>query len=190
MRFPASLAIVAAVVACDNPPTDLPHSAAPDAPAQAALVAADLSGSWTFERQLMITAPPWVAQAVFGVEPEGPITRISCDGTGVLLLEQDGTSFWGSAAMTGGTCSTAGGQQYAMQQPDIQIVDGSLRGRSARFTWLEDGFLGCPYHVVVSGDVMTGTGRCVVPGHPQSPVPLDPPPSGTSKTVSFRATRD
>ncbi|HSJ63577.1 MAG TPA: hypothetical protein VK922_06660 [Gemmatimonadaceae bacterium] len=45
-----------------------------------------------------------------------------------------------------------------------------------------------------SGGVATGfsgTGRCVLPGHPQSEsiVPADPPPGGTSKTLRFDAWR-
>jgi hypothetical protein len=184
-----TIGIATVLAACDAPTTG--PAEPPAAPSlQAALSAADLGGSWTYERELIITAPPWVAELIFGVQPEGSVTRLRCEDTGTLVLNPDGAAtFTGSATKQAGSCTTAGGQTSISGFPDILVVDGIVRGQSVRFTWLEDGFLVCPYHAVVSGDAMNGTGRCVVPGHPQSPVPADPPPAGTSKTVSFRATR-
>jgi hypothetical protein len=37
--------------------------------------------------------------------------------------------------------------------------------------------------------ILKGTGRTVVPGHPHSPVPLDPPPAGTSTMIAWEAIR-
>lgn len=154
--------------------------------------AADLSGSWAFARELKITAPAWVAELVFGVEPEGNVTHIRCTDTGAMALQPDGAGFSGTAWRLEGTCETAGGQVFPQSQSLIQIAGGTVRGRSVHFDWVEDGFLRCPYHAVLSGDGperLAGTGRCIVPGHPQSPVPADPPPAGTSKTVRFSAWR-
>ncbi|HEX6309002.1 MAG TPA: hypothetical protein VFZ69_12485 [Longimicrobiales bacterium] len=154
-----------------------------------AVYAADAGGSWTFQRELVLTAPEWVAALVFGIQPEGSVTHIECADAGTLHLVQTGAALSGSATITGGTCTTRGGQAFTMPQPGIVIPEGTVAGTSVRFVWVEDGYLPCTYHLVLSGTSLDGTGRCVVPGHPQSPVPADPPPAGTSKVVSFSATR-
>jgi hypothetical protein len=148
----------------------------------------DVDGSWRFERELKLTVPPWAAELVFGIAPEGNVTHIRCESGGSMAIDQDGSTFTGMASYSG-ACRTAGGQVFTTSRPAIVIAAGVVRGRSIEFVWVEDGFLNCPHHAVVSSDDLSGTGRCVVPGHPQSPVPLDPPPGGTSKTVSFRAWR-
>jgi hypothetical protein len=188
----AGAGLVSACTGDTAGPTAAQHSRIPAAAAAAAAAAADLSGGWTFAREVKITAPPWVAELVFGVEPEGSVTHIRCADTGSMTLEPDGTGFSGMAWRLEGTCETAGGQVFPMAPSLIQIADGSVRGRSAHFDWVEDGYLRCPYHAVLSGgglEHLAGTGRCIVPGHPQSPVPANPPPAGTSKTVSFSAWR-
>lgn len=191
MRLAAGILVMATfVAACDQPTTG---PAAPIAAAgshHAAVSAVDITGSWTYERVLRLTVPPWAAELVFGVVPEGPVTRLFCEGTGTLELVADGASFSGAATFGPRECTTPGGQTAVLGSPTVAIVDGVVHGRSIQFTWLEDGFLPCPYHAVVSGDAMNGTGRCIIPGHPKSPVPMDPPPGGTSKTVIFRATRN
>lgn len=155
-----------------------------------AAVSADVDGSWSFTRVVQLTAPEWVARDVFGVEPEGPMTHIRCETDGSMEIVQSGTTFSGMAAMDN-SCRTHGGQVYERVVSDILIVDGLIRGRSLEWTFIEDGFLICPHHAVLAvAGTMQGTGRCIVPGHPQSPLPVPPPPAGTSKTTSFTAWRN
>jgi hypothetical protein len=152
----------------------------------------NVDGVWNISRVVQITAPDWVAVLIFGVAPEGVVTHILCETTGTMELFQDGETFHGTAQGTTSNCETHGGQSTSGGgSADIVIVDGTIDGRSIKFDWLEDQMLVCPYKLVVSsdGDRLSGTGRCIVPGHPQSIVPLDPPPGGTSKTLNFEATR-
>jgi hypothetical protein len=192
-RATAILASAMLLSACDaqtGGPAD-PVGAAGSLQAAVATATADVTGTWTYERELKLTLPPWAAELVFGLVPEGPVTHMACSGTGTLELVGDGASFSGTVASGPGECTTRGGQVPASGgASSVVIVDGVVHGHSISFTWLEDGYLPCPYQAVVSGDVMSGTGRCIIPGHPQSPVPANPPPGGTSKTVSFRATRN
>jgi hypothetical protein len=154
----------------------------------AAAQSVNVDGVWNVDRVVQITAPEWVAELIFGVVPEGPVTHIRCETTGTMELFQDGDTFDGTAASTS-ECETRGGQTFSSGTADIEILDGTINGRSIKFVWIDD--VVCPYKLSLSSDAdrLSGTGRCIVPGHPQSPVPMDPPPAGTSKTLSFEATR-
>jgi hypothetical protein len=154
----------------------------------------DISGEWSLSRILQVTAPDWVAELIFGIEPEGPVTVFWCESVGSMTLSQAGSEFTGAAAWASNECETRGGQVFSAGFPPITI-DGQISGRSLPFDWIEPGGLVCPQHGRI-GDLangvaghLSGTGRCIVPGHPLSPVPLDPPPGGTSKTLMWEAVR-
>lgn len=160
---------------------------------------ADLDGSWNWSSEEHLTFPDWVALAVFGFTPqqiEGPTMSGRCENEGTLTLVQTDAAFTGVLTQTAHQCVTKGGQPF--QDPGafvpVAIVEGQIRGRSLRF--LRDGFMvDCPQHGVISeiqggvANALKGTAHCVVPGHPKSDVPLDPPPAGTSKTLSWQAVR-
>jgi hypothetical protein len=171
----------------------------PDGPAglvlpQAAGMPIDISGAWDLSRTHQVTAPDWVAELIFGIEPEGPVTLFRCVSSGSMNLTQAGGGFAGTAAWTSNLCETKGGQVFSAGFPPITI-EGEIRGGSVRFDWTEAGMLICPHEGVImevegaTAVHLSGTGRCVLPGHPLSPVPLDPPPAGTSKTLGWDAVR-
>jgi hypothetical protein len=159
----------------------------------------DLGGSWNWSSEEHLTFPAWVAATVFGFTPseiEGPIMSARCENAGTMTLVQADGTFTGVLTRTMHQCVTKGGQPF--QDPgafgSVAIADGQIRGRSVHF--LRAGvMLDCPRYGVISeveGGVaiaMKGTGRCIVPGHPKSRVPLDPPPAGTSKALSWHAVR-
>jgi hypothetical protein len=182
-------------------PTTLALNQSPGARA-GGVSAADIGGQWTVQRVAQLTAPEWVAVAIFGIEPEGPVTHFRCETVAGMSLTQNGREFTGTASWDAAenpahhtTCETRGGQVFARPSPAITI-HGHLNGRSLAFDWVEDGgFLTCPHRGVIvqaqdgTATQLRATGRCIVPGHPQSPVPLDPPPGGTSKVLQWEASR-
>ena len=157
----------------------------------------DISGEWVWSQELVLILPAWAAEQFFGIQPEGATTHSRCTGSGTMMLVQTGDSFSGSSQSTAGQCVTRGGQVFAgvgagIPQP---IVDGKIQGRSLAFHRLgAGGSVDCLYHAVISltGSLATelaGGGPCVVPGHPKSTVPLDPPPGGTQTVLSWTAVR-
>ena len=158
---------------------------------------ADVSGSWTWSNVEQLTLPDFVA-AMFGLPVEGPITHVICESSGTMQLTQAGASFSGSIERNAASCETKGGFDF-MPSPDfsppfLDVVDGSIQGRSIHFTTV-GGPLFAPHQGVISevesgvATALKATGRTIVPGDPKSPVPLDPPPAGTSKTISWEAER-
>jgi hypothetical protein len=174
-----------------------PGPLTPEASSATAPAVPHISGTWNWRRDVQLTAPAWVAELIFGIQPEGPITHMRCESFGTMELNQAGATFSGTAERTTITCETKGGQVFAPSHPIITIADGTIRGQSIHYMLLEDSMLilPCPNHGVISqlqgttASRIKGTGRCIIPGHPQSPVPLDPPPAGTSKTLSWEAWR-
>jgi hypothetical protein len=159
----------------------------------------DISGEWEWNGVVQLTMPLFVAQFIFGIPPEGPVTHVRCENSGEMTLIQIGAEFGtapGDPAIQIATCETKGGLVFSPPPmavaPFLEVV-GSIRGKSLDFLFGTD--FPCPFHGVISeveGGVAThlkATGRCIVPGHPQSPVPMDPPPAGTSKTTSWEAVR-
>jgi len=160
---------------------------------------ADLSGSWTWSRVERLTMPPFVAEQVAGVMPEGPVTHARCEGSGTMTLVQSDATFTGTATQDTHICETAGGQLFqdpAASAP-IVVADGVITGTSIRFLFNGPIPAPCPHHAVISSVengiavALTGKGRCYVPGHPhaEGPLVLDPPPAGTSMTTEWMATR-
>ena len=178
-------------------------SANPTAPSASLAVAAssvpDVSGAWVWAAAGQLTVPASLVQRLFGIEPEGPITHLRCESSGTMQLSQTGATFTGSATRTAVTCETGRGHVFeppAMAFPNsLPVADGVITGRAIHFLIGSVAGLGCPHNgAITSLDSGTATtlrasGRCILPGHPQSPAPVDPPPSGTSHDTSFVATR-
>ena len=157
---------------------------------------ADVSGTWTWDEEVKFMLPQSVPEAIadFGITPDGPVTHVTCHDSGMMTLVQNRATFSGSATQAG-TCRTRGGQLVAAPFPSlVNIVDGTIDGRSVHFLFGSDDFSSCPYMGMIA-DVDAGiavelraSGRCIAPGHPQNPVPVDPPPV-PNKTVTWQARR-
>jgi hypothetical protein len=114
-----------------------------------------------------------------------------------MTLVQTNERFSGSASRTSNSCRTAGGQTFQQPEAALQVTDGSVRGVSAHFSINSMNVRPCPHRVTIAADrqgvgqSLSGTGHCVLPGHPQSesPLALDPPPGGTSVTLVWEAVR-
>jgi hypothetical protein len=172
-------------------------SGGPTAPMALQASAPDVSGAWSWSATQHLTVPPFVAELIFGIAPEGPVTQLRCESTGTMQLAQNGVAFNGSATQTV-NCVTGGGHAFVAPPmaapPSFAVAEGRITGNAIHFLF-GSGDLACPYSGVITGSDggtatdLTATGRCIVPGHPKSPAPLDPPPAGTSKTISWTATR-
>jgi hypothetical protein len=156
----------------------------------------DLSGDWSWRAEHQLTFPDWVANFVFGIDPEGPTTIARCEEIGDLTLIRTGSTFAGTLLTTRDRCTTRRGQDFEDPGGGVPtlIEVGDIRGRSVTLL-LKGPLVDCVYRgVITTGDggqptTMEGTGRCIIPGHPKSSAPLDPPPAGTSKTLSWSARR-
>ena len=155
----------------------------------------DLSGAWNWSNVEVLRMPTFVAMMV-GIKPEGLNTQARCESAGTMTLVQTGASFSGSAARTFNACETKGGQTFQQPGTAFQVSNGRITGSSIRFSFDSPPVTPCPHQAVISAveggiaGALIGTGRCIVPGHPQSdsPLQLDPPPGG-SKTIEWTATR-
>lgn len=156
----------------------------------------DVSGAWNWNNVESIRMPTHIA-AMVGVNPEGPNTLARCESAGSMTLLQAGSSFEGIAHKTSNSCVTKGGQTFQQPGTVFSIVDGQVRGGQLSFSFESFLVRPCPHRAVirdVGGGLavaLSGTGRCILPGHPQSESPLavDPPPGGTSVTLSWEAVR-
>jgi hypothetical protein len=194
--------LLAACSGPDRAPFE-PSAHYPTAPSTPFVVAAssvpDVSGAWVWAAAGHLSVPAFVVQRLFEIEPEGPITHLRCESWGTMQLSQTGTTFSGSATRTAVTCETGRGHVFAppvMAFPNsLPVADGVITGRAIHFLIGSVAGVGCPHNGAItsvdSGTATTlrATGRCILPGHPQSPAPVDPPPSGTSHDTSFVATR-
>lgn len=162
------------------------------------VTAPNINGLWNARGVVQLTVPPWVAQLVLGIVPEGPVTHIRCESSGTMELTQLGESFSGIQYRDPNVCETRGGQRYEEPKGMVPVLEGRIEGRSLGFE-LEDPPLTCPQRGVITqiedgtATRLSGTARCIVPGHPQSDAPppfdIDPPPGGTSKTLTWEAWR-
>jgi hypothetical protein len=140
------------------------------ATSSAALVgpALDVDGPWVWSETTVLKLRP-VAAAIFGIEPEGPLTHIECESWGELILTQNGAAFAGPSNQSS-WCVTAGGHEFDPSggfPASLDLVDGQLQGRALRFTF-ETGVFPCHYKgaVRVDGGQVTelhATGACEVP---------------------------
>lgn len=161
--------------------------------------APDLSGDWNWRNVEALRMPRWFVEAfapVLGITAEGENTHARCESMGTMTLAQAGAHFEGTATKASNACETTGGQTF--QQPGMMfdIAGGRISGKSVRFSFHTPMVRPCPHHAVISqvqGGVaaaLRGTGRCILPGHPQSgSMVLDPPPGGTSTTLRWEAWR-
>ena len=207
---PAMALVFAVLAGCSEVPTDVGEEAggvlSAGAPVAALHGAVDVSGDWSWRRVEQLRMPRWFVEDVLSAIPgnelsaEGPNTIARCVGEGSMTLTQDGSEFEGALSRASGYCETRGGQRF--QGPGaafgLQLFDGRIHGLSLSYSVGNPNVTPCPQHAVVSGieggvaTAFAGSGRCVIPGHPhsESVVPLDPPPGGTSVTLSFEAWRD
>jgi len=127
------------------------------------------------------------------------MTHLRCETSGTMLLVQSGTTFSGLATRTGGSCETEAGLVFVPPPSawpnSLPVAEGRITGRGIHFLFGVVAGMGCPHHGAIT-NVEGGTatelkanGRCIIPGHPQSPAPLGPPPLGTSHDTSFVVTR-
>lgn len=159
-----------------------------------------VSGTWIWGGDGgRITVPASVIERLFGIEPEGPITHLRCESSGTMELVQSGTTFSGVATRTAGSCTTGAGLVFVPPptawSTSLPVAEGLITGRGVHFLLGSVAGLGCPHNGAISNveagraTELTANGRCIIPGHPNSPAPLDPPPLGTSHDTSFRAKR-
>ena len=199
--LPLALSVALALTACDgaSPPTavDARPGALPLAARSAAASPVDLSGTWVWSEEVILQVPLEFAP-LFNVLPEGPVTRGRCVNSGVMELVQDGASFSGTATQTA-TCVSRGGQVFSppVFTSTLDVRDGEIRGRSLRMVF-GAGDVPCLYHATITEIVddtatgLRGGGRCIPPGHPQSPLSglgLPFPSGPISPTVVWEATR-
>jgi hypothetical protein len=175
-------------------------SAVPTAPSAVVTSAVpDVSGLWNWAASGRLTVPSTDVERLLGILPEGPITHLRCEATGTMELLQTGTAFSGLATRDSSRCETGGGRVLTLPTATfpntLPVGDGLITGRGLHFLFGAAAGLGCPHNGAIQ-DVVAGVatalsaaGRCIIPGHPQSPVPRDPPPGGTSHDTSFVATR-
>jgi hypothetical protein len=147
---------------------------------------ADLSGSWSWQEEVLIKLPSELAMAIFGIsESEGPVMNLTCHSWGALTLVQNGATFTGTATQTS-SCETQGGQTANTPPfPPGFSLEGHITGRAVRFNAdVGEGFY-CPYTGTLTVDGgrathLNATGRCDVPA------PVHP---NATKSLSFDATR-
>ncbi|HSM34783.1 MAG TPA: hypothetical protein VK837_00170 [Longimicrobiales bacterium] len=190
-----ALALVGSALsgACADDSGALAPEFAGDGPAFAKPAPVDISGDWNWnERSRFILSVE--AAAIFGVTPEGPNTVLDCESGGTLTLDQNGATFTGFATQSS-SCETKGGVAVVppVLPPALDVVDGQIMGRRISFVF-GAGPIPCPYTASMTtvGGVATslsGTGRCIGPGHPQSVLPVPPPPLAPGSTIEWNAWR-
>lgn len=155
----------------------------------------NLGGEWIWSNLETLKMPPFLVEAL-QLEPEGPYTHARCESTGTMTIVQSGDTFSGTARRTSNNCTTRGGQPFQQPQAVFTVTDGRIQGRNVQFSLNSPTVSPCPHQVVITGSrdgmatTLSGTGHCILPGHPQSnsPIPLGPP-AGTTKTLSWTAAR-
>jgi hypothetical protein len=175
----------------------------PTAPTGSSAVAAnadpDVSGAWNWTATGHLTIPAAFVERLLGIAPEGPITHVRCESAGAMELVQSGATFSGLATRTTSSCETGEGRVFELPSTtfpaSLPVADGLITGNAVHFLLGSVAGLGCPHRGAISGidgelaTTLRAAGRCIIPGHPQSPAPANPPPGGTSHDTSFVATR-
>jgi hypothetical protein len=192
---------VSVVVGCDGGSAVAPRSPQAAVTASADASAAqpvDVGGTWSWREEVVLQVPEVFALPFFGIEPEGPITIGRCVNSGIMELVQIGATFSGTATQSS-DCVTRGGQRFSPPAftSILDIRDGEIRGRSIRVVF-GAGDVPCLYHATIAESEdgiavgLRGGGRCIPPGHPQSPLSglgLPFPSGPISPTVLWEATR-
>jgi hypothetical protein len=156
---------------------------------------ADISGTWLWSEEVIFSVAAPLTGVFFGIQPEGPITHFTCHDSGTMTLVQSGSSFSGTATQVS-ECRTRGGQVFSppVFPPTLDVAEGTIEGRSLHMLF-GAGDINCPYHASISMEGgqavrLTGSGRCIEPGHPLSGIPLDPPDqAGEGPTINWEAVR-
>jgi hypothetical protein len=195
LRLTLHVGLAALATACADPVLGPPAEEASTSrlASQSASVAADIGGQWVTSGEYVIHLAGDAA-LLFGVQPEGPRTHLSCEFTGTFTIVQSGSTFGGSYTESG-HCETAGGQTTAVTVGG-ELVGGTIHGRSVHFALLEIGGVPveCPQQgaiVEIEGGIaqrLQGSGRCIEPGHPKSILDVPPPRLGPNRQL-WEATR-
>lgn len=190
---------LALLAGCSNDAiTGIPHETSTEPRVSAAAHAAiqSVDGEWNWSSVEEVAFPPFLA-AMLGVVPEGHLTRARCESSGPMTLQQSGTLFEGTAEKSTNICMTTGGQPFTQPATLFTITDGKLAGKTLHFSFSSATVTPCPHRAIVTAAdagvavALSGKGRCILPGHPrsESPLSLDPPPQGQSRTVAWEAVR-
>ena len=145
----------------------------------------DVSGSWSWNELVVLTAPGAAVAAFFGVVIEGPVMHVRCETWGELAIQQTGASFSGLTDQQW-ACVTAGGQAALTAPfPPAFAISGSISGHAVEFIADVGQGVSCSYRgsLSVAGGVATSintTGGCDVPA------PFHP---NMDKSIYFNATR-
>ena len=172
----ACAALTVVLGACTDavltPPTAPAIRAVSASPADSGLAAApastpvNIAGTWTWQQTTMFEALPFTAKEILGIEPEGPVTRVTCESGGTMFLTQSGASFSGSATQAS-TCRTQGGVVFnpvpVPFPPAPPVENGTIQGHNFRFD-----FSGCPQTGAIRvanayAVELRGTGDCSLP---------------------------
>jgi hypothetical protein len=192
------LTLAVAAAACSerqDPFAPVPADGASLPQAAKSAAVADISGTWLWSEEVIFSVAAPLTGVFFGIQPEGPITHFTCHETGTMTLIQAGASFSGTASQLS-ECRTRGGQVFSppVFPPTLDVADGTIEGRSVHLLF-GAGDINCPCRATISMEGgqavrLTGSGRCIEPGHPLSGIPLDPPDqAGASPTVNWEAVR-
>jgi hypothetical protein len=168
------------------------RNATVQSPQNAGGPAIDVSGEWESSGEYFVYLLEWAAP-FFGFEPEGTRTQLRCRYTGTFTLAQTGSTSNGTYTENG-VCDSAGGQVGPVVVAG-EIENGTIRGQSIQYSLLELGGppVECPQHgaIEVENGVavrLHGSGSCIEPGHPRSPLDAPPPRAGVNRTL-WEATR-
>lgn len=201
MKLPHALApglaltAIVAFAACGDgvtSPVEPESAVAVEAQPLAAASVMDISGDWEWRETLLLVLRPDAAIAFFGITPEGKHTRVTCNSGGTMNIVQTGQTFSGSATQTS-ECTTRGGQAFDPFPPTLPVLNGEIRGHTMRFQF-SDGPIPNFYRASARVEngvavALNGNARTIVPGHPQSPLPVPPPPAGPGSLLEWEATR-
>jgi hypothetical protein len=143
--------------------------------------AIDIGGSWNFNETVKAQLPVEVIEQ-FGIpiKPEGRVTHLTCQNSGVAQFVQTGSTLTGSQQAFVSECVTQGGQVLEGLFAGTFQITGRINGRSVH---LEDPSANCPASLVISaqdGRATSMSGRAIC---------HDLLPGGVLNTVTTEYTR-
>ena len=139
---------------------------------QAAPPAPDIAGEWIYSERIWVLQPSELNDLIGAPQVDKPMTQVVCRARGAMSIEQDGSTFEGTATQEV-ICSVDGvafvPPEFAFN-PEFTVFNGSVHGRSIRFE------TGHTLNVCVnrgSAEVIAGVvesmnivGSCPLPFHP------------------------